>query len=112
MILPLELLSMPVSLPLCGLHYSNYLTQVAVEQKEIAGGILENQLDMELIQFHLILHCPMTVFVFGRSDEVPAHFEWLDDKCFVTTKGDLKIFRQIIVNDGKTSLLKIFDNLF
>ena len=92
MILPLELLSMPVSLPLCGLRYSSYLTQGAVEQKEIAGGILENQSNMELIQPHLNLHGPMTVFVFGRSDEVPAHYEWLDGKCFVTTKGDLKRF--------------------
>ena len=84
---------MPVSLPLCGLRYSSYLTQVAVEQKEIAGGILKNQSDMELIQLHRILNGPMTVFVFGRSDEVPAHYEWLDGKCFVTTKGDLeKIF--------------------
>ena len=97
MIIPLELLSMLVSLPLCGLHYSSCLTQGAVEQKEIAGGILENQLDMELIQLHLILHGPMTVFVFGRSDEVPAHYEWLDGKCFVTTKGDLeKIFANLL----------------
>ena len=96
MILPLELLSMPVSLPLCGLRYSNYLTQVAVEQKEIAGGILENQSNMELIQLHRILNGPMTVFVFGRSDEVPAHYEWLDGKCFVTTKGDLKIFGKLL----------------
>ena len=95
MILPLELLSMPVSLPLCGLRYSNYLTQVAVEQKEIAGGILENQSNKELIQLRLILDGPMTVFVFGRSDEVQAHYEWLDGKCFVTTKGDLKRFLPI-----------------
>ena len=107
MILPLELLSMPVSLPLCGLRYSNYLTQVAVEQKEIAGGILKNQSDMELIQLHRILNGPMTVFVFGRSDEVPAHYGWLDGKCFVTTKGDLKRFCKIIANDCKTSVLKM-----
>ena len=90
MVIPLELLSMLVSLPLCGLHYSSCLIQGAVEQKEIAGGILENQLDMELIPLPLILHGPMTVFVYGRSDEVRAHYEWLDGKCFVATKGDLK----------------------
>ena len=81
---------MLVSLLLCDLHYSSYLTQGAVEQKEIAGGILENQLDMEPIPLLLILHGPMTVFVYGRSDEVPAHYEWLGGKCFVATKGDLK----------------------
>ena len=88
--IPLELLSMLVLLPLCGLDYSSYLTQGAVEQKEIAGGILENQSDTEPIRLPLILHGPMTVFVYGRSDEVPAHYEWLDGKYFVATKGDLK----------------------
>ena len=90
MIIPLELLSMPVSLPLCGLHYSSYLTQGAVEQKEIAGGILENQSDTEPIRLPLIRHGPTRVFGYGRNDEVPAHYEWLNGKCFVATKGDLK----------------------
>ena len=90
MIIPLELLSMLVSLPLCGLYYSSYLTQGAVEQKEIAGGILESQLDMEPIRLPLILHGPMKVFVYGRSDEVPSHYEWLVGKCSVATKDDLK----------------------
>ena len=88
--IPLELLSMLVLLPLCGLDYSSYLTQGAVEQKGIAVGILENQSDAEPIRLHLILHGPMTVFVYRRNDEGPVHYEWLDGKCFVATKGDLK----------------------